>query len=199
MDVDDDDGGVEDALVVDSGPVPTELVSQQTDSISAEGRHETSRAINAKARNSRGENLSVQMRNSFSGPLPHPALLKAYNEACPGAGDRILAMAEEEGKHRRHLEKDGQAFAMKNFAEDDRRGQWLGFCLMMVAILCGTVLVAMGFAAGAALLFGSLGTFATVAVWRRVDERKADKAERDALEKQRQEQLEARKRKEKTE
>lgn len=99
-------------------------------------------------------------------------MLKAYNDACPGAGDRILAMAEEEGKHRRQLEKDGQFFVLKKTAEDDRRGQWMGFALMLAAMAIGTLLILMGYVAGVITLFTALTTFAGVAIWRRIDERK---------------------------
>lgn len=41
----------------------------------------------------------------FSGPLPPPQVLKQYNDIVPGAADRVLSMAEEQSKHRQHLER----------------------------------------------------------------------------------------------
>lgn len=41
----------------------------------------------------------------FSGPLPHPEILEGYERVLPGSADRILSMAENEGEHRRTIEK----------------------------------------------------------------------------------------------
>jgi len=40
-----------------------------------------------------------------SGPIPDPMTLKGYNDVCPGAADRIIAMAETQAKHRQEMEK----------------------------------------------------------------------------------------------
>jgi uncharacterized membrane protein len=42
---------------------------------------------------------------SFTGPLPPPALLRDYDDACPGSAERILKMAEAQAAHRQALEK----------------------------------------------------------------------------------------------
>lgn len=41
----------------------------------------------------------------FAGPLPHPDVLKQYDNIVPGAANRIIQMAESQSKHRRDLEK----------------------------------------------------------------------------------------------
>ena len=38
------------------------------------------------------------------GPLPHPAILKQYDDIVPGAAERIITMAEQQAQHRRDLE-----------------------------------------------------------------------------------------------
>ena len=38
------------------------------------------------------------------GPLPHPAVLKQYNDVVPGAAERIMRMAEQQAIHRQDLE-----------------------------------------------------------------------------------------------
>jgi uncharacterized membrane protein len=38
------------------------------------------------------------------GPLPHPALLKQYDDVVPGAAERIITMAENQAQHRQELE-----------------------------------------------------------------------------------------------
>ena len=39
--------------------------------------------------------LEVIQEEFFSGPIPHPRHLKAYEDICPGAADRILRMTEK--------------------------------------------------------------------------------------------------------
>ena len=41
----------------------------------------------------------------FIGPLPHPDLLKKYQDIDPNLLDRVLTMAEEEGRARREGER----------------------------------------------------------------------------------------------
>lgn len=50
--------------------------------------------------------VSAQMTELYSGPLPHPDMLKEYNEVLPGAAERILAMAESQISHRQQMEKE---------------------------------------------------------------------------------------------
>lgn len=45
-----------------------------------------------------------QISSTFEGPIPPPALLREYNQILPGAAERIIAMAENEGRHRQALE-----------------------------------------------------------------------------------------------
>lgn len=42
----------------------------------------------------------VEMRQTFSGPLPRPADFKAYKEVSSNAPERILLMAEKQQQHR---------------------------------------------------------------------------------------------------
>lgn len=46
----------------------------------------------------------IQQMQIRSGPLPVPEELQRYEDICPGAADRIINMAESQGKHRRELE-----------------------------------------------------------------------------------------------
>jgi uncharacterized membrane protein len=41
---------------------------------------------------------------AFSGPLPSPEMLRAYDTLLPGAADRIIEMAANEQKFRHHVE-----------------------------------------------------------------------------------------------
>lgn len=42
---------------------------------------------------------------SFHGPLPHPSILRGYDEVSPGAAERIIVMAEKEQTHRHSWEQ----------------------------------------------------------------------------------------------
>jgi uncharacterized membrane protein len=44
-------------------------------------------------------NMVVEKTATFSGPLPPPAMLKAYNDVEPGIAGRIVAMAESSLAH----------------------------------------------------------------------------------------------------
>jgi uncharacterized membrane protein len=55
----------------------------------------------------------------YSGPLPTSGEFKGYEQALPGAADRILAIAEKESEHRHDIERKelkiknrGQIFAL---------------------------------------------------------------------------------------
>jgi uncharacterized membrane protein len=55
----------------------------------------------------------------YSGPLPTSEEFHGYEQALPGAADRILKIAEKESEHRHGIEKDelkikkrGQVFAL---------------------------------------------------------------------------------------
>lgn len=47
----------------------------------------------------------VQIRESYSGPIPHPRIIKGYEDILPGSANRILSMAEQQQQHRHELEK----------------------------------------------------------------------------------------------
>lgn len=51
------------------------------------------------------QETTVVQSASYSWPIPPPALMKEYNEICPGSADRILTMAEKQSNHRIELEK----------------------------------------------------------------------------------------------
>lgn len=88
----------------------------------------------------RREELLAFRGELFVGPLPHPDLLAGYEDACPGAAERILVMAEKQGDHRRKLEEkivDGRIIALK-------RGQVLAFTLALFVSGIGGYLLAQG-------------------------------------------------------
>ena len=67
-----------------------------------------------KAKNRNSELL--HLKEEYSGPIPHPNILKQFEEVIPGSADRILKMAEKEQEHRHEFEKEEQIWekVMKN-------------------------------------------------------------------------------------
>ncbi len=43
----------------------------------------------------------VEVSEFTAGPLPHPELYGGYEQVLPGSADRIVGMAEDEGRQRR--------------------------------------------------------------------------------------------------
>lgn len=99
----------------------------------------------------------IQRVESWSGPLPAPESLIRYNEAVPGAADRIIAMAESEMKHRHEQEKKALADS-SNLAI---LSTILGFCsVIILSLLVGFAI----YSGNTTLAFGAIiGAIATVA------------------------------------
>ncbi len=76
----------------------------------------------------------------FSGPLPSPDNFQKYNEILPGAAERILKMAEQQGSHRRELEKA----AITHDIKQSKRGSIFAFSLGVLAIVAGFILLLLG-------------------------------------------------------
>ncbi len=81
--------------------------------------------------------LVVQEATTFSGPIPPPEILKGYEEAFPGAADRIIRMAEEQSKHRQYIEKK----EVDTESRDSLLGILSALAIGVVIILCGTRIV----------------------------------------------------------
>lgn len=74
------------------------------------------------------------------GPLPAPADFEIYEKTVPGAGDRILKMAEHEQSLRHEIERkrmDATDDDAKERRRLERRGQWFGFFIAILALVIG--------------------------------------------------------------
>ena len=80
--------------------------------------------------------VSVEKSSSFAGPLPPPSLFNGYEKTLPGAADRILKMAEKEQENRHQNNKD----MLQQFKGERKRGQYMGFVLVVVLAICGLFL-----------------------------------------------------------
>jgi len=76
----------------------------------------------------------------FSGPLPPPQLLTAYNDAFPGCAERIVAMAEKQAEHRQQLEKS----VVQNNCRAQSFGQIFAFILSLIVLGGGVYVLAQG-------------------------------------------------------
>jgi uncharacterized membrane protein len=70
----------------------------------------------------------------FTGPLPHPRHLQAYEAICPGLADLIVAMAEKA-----HSKQEDRIDRAMKYEYDDRRlGLFLGFFALLALLISGT-------------------------------------------------------------
>jgi uncharacterized membrane protein len=100
---------------------------------------------------------------SFSGPLPPPDLLEAYERTQPGLSDRIVRMAESEQTHRQRLEnREHQSQVTLRII-----GLLGGIVLAVLGILAGGYLVLHDKAlAGFTLFVGALGGLIATAIYK---------------------------------
>ena len=82
----------------------------------------------------------IQQSVSFSGPLPHPDILKKFDDVYPGAAKIIVDMAKGQSEHRQDLEKNVIASDIKN----SRLGLYFGFLIGMTGIIAGAIIVFSG-------------------------------------------------------
>lgn len=87
---------------------------------------------------------------AFSGPLPHPTILREYEDILPGCAERILVMAEQEQiKRHERIEKDSTTL----LAHSDR-GQRFAFIICLVALSISGVLALTGHEVTASIIGG---------------------------------------------
>jgi uncharacterized membrane protein len=114
----------------------------------------------------RAQQLSIssqqQVAVSFSGPLPHPDILRAYDEIEPGTAAKIIAQAAKQTEHRTALES-------KVIDADIKKSHWglvAGFVISMTCVIGGVALVFAGHdAAGTTIATASVVGLATVFVY----------------------------------
>jgi len=82
----------------------------------------------------------MEVEAVFSGPLPPPSTLAAYDRVHPGAANRIIEMAEQRASHRESMERLIADSSTKN----ERIGMWFAFMLTGALMGIGGLLVAKG-------------------------------------------------------
>ncbi|HYU11182.1 MAG TPA: DUF2335 domain-containing protein [Stellaceae bacterium] len=81
----------------------------------------------------------------WQGPIPPPALIQQYNQVVDNGAERIMQMAEKAQAAEIEM---GRAWVAEN-----RRGQWLGASVSMLALVLAAALGAFGLHSGAPLGF----------------------------------------------
>lgn len=118
---------------------------------------------------------SHEFSSTFEGPIPPPSLLKEYDLILPGAAERIIAMAENEGRHRQDLEskalnanidaqKDQLAIndnQVNLTFRSDTFGQTYGF-LISAACIIGSVILELNNSTGLAIVLAGIPSAALV-------------------------------------
>lgn len=92
-----------------------------------------------RAAATRGNDMLYAER-TYTGPLPEPVDLQAYDMIVPGAAERIISVFERQAEHRHDLEQrviDGS---------ESRAGigQWLAFIVMLTGVVGGCVVAVVG-------------------------------------------------------
>lgn len=81
----------------------------------------------------------VSVVSRFSGPMPPPKVLAAYEQCIPGSADRILAMAEKEQDFRHTTTKD----AIAETQSSDTRGKRYALAVVLImsvaAVICAAL------------------------------------------------------------
>lgn len=77
------------------------------------------------------------IQSEFSGPIPPPSIIKGYEEIMPGAAERIIAMAENQAKHRQDMEK----IMVNAEARDSLLGVVFAFILGVGCLVASAIIV----------------------------------------------------------
>ena len=102
----------------------------------------------------------AQVSQSYSGPIPPPQILEEFERIIPGAAERILHMAEENGKHQREMERS----ALNMVADTTRRGQRYGLLIGLTAFVTCIIALWLG-SEGTAMTIGGVTIVGLVAVF----------------------------------
>lgn len=99
--------------------------------------------------------LTTETHTAFSmrrsAPLPPPSELAAYNEIIPQGADRIMKMAEAQTTHRIDIEKK----VVNSQQGHESKGQFFGFIIGIVGLLCGTFAAVSGQPVAGAAIAGT--------------------------------------------
>ena len=97
--------------------------------------------------------MVISQNMMHAGPLPTPETLAGYDDVVPGAGERVISMAEREQEHRHARENEElqiegrRALTERDFVNgaqgSERRGQWMALLIVIALLGCTATLLAM--------------------------------------------------------
>lgn len=112
---------------------------------------------------------------TFSGPLPPPDYLRAYDDVLPGLAAQIVEQAAGQTHHRQTLERK----VVEANIRAQERGQWFAFLLGVVGLIGSFVLVSIGRSIeGMAGVVTSIAALAGVAAYFRREQERERKQKR---------------------
>lgn len=98
---------------------------------------------------------TVMQAEAWSGPLPRPGDLQAYNAVVPGSAAQIMAAVRSQAEHRQRLEY----IVISGSERRANRGQLIAAALVFTVVACGFIVAirSNGYA-GAAVIAAGLGS-----------------------------------------
>lgn len=104
--------------------------------------------------------LGISVTKHYSGPVPSPEMLKAYEEVLPGCAERLVSVFEQQTKHRMNIENQIVPHEIKQAG----RGQNYGFILALAFLIVSGALIALGHEVAGTVL-GTVDLVALVSVF----------------------------------
>lgn len=122
--------------------------------------------------------MALETEHSFRGPLPAPEDFKAYGEVIPDAPERILCLMEQQVEHRISTERNIVTSGLK----ESRRGQWMGYSIVVILIGLSTLLAFYGHDVTAGIMItAAIGLAVVFVLKQNPHEKEQDGVEKDKL------------------
>jgi len=137
MSVFDEEASEQQSSDIERTPGPDELTSE-SDEEADEGIELVEPELDAEQEEAVA--LDAIIAAQFSGPLPPPDILRAYDEVVERGAERIVSQWERETKHRHSLESR----QLDAFISGRTRAQWMAFAVIFTLGVGGLCLVALG-------------------------------------------------------
>ncbi len=100
--------------------------------------------------NDSGDTVHVMQSVEFSGPLPHPVILKGYNDIHPDFAKEVLEFGKREQSFR-HQKETRESIELLSQA---KLGQHYALTICLTALVCTVILGVTGHEASAAIIGG---------------------------------------------
>lgn len=120
--------------------------------------------MEALPKDKKQEIIAMAKLEMYSGPIPHPDIIKGYEEVYPGAAKKIIDNGVEESNHRRHMESQRQKrkgrlawFSLLSFVMIAALFMWFGYSLIMHGhSIIGSIFGGVGFVTGLGTLINNV-------------------------------------------